>query len=62
MGVVIKTVKNCPYHSGDTDQMYKGLQCVQTDEELSLWQLFSCAGVSNDKVVLDSHIVAKQNC
>ena len=23
---------------------------------------FSCAGVSNDKVVLDSHIVAKQNC
>ena len=23
---------------------------------------FSCAGVSNDKVVLDSHIFAKQNC
>ena len=23
---------------------------------------FSCAGVSNDNVVLDSHIVAKQNC
>ena len=48
--------------ASNVSPVYKGLQCVQTDEEWSLWQLFSCAGVSNDKVVLDSHIVAKQNC
>ena len=43
--------------------MRKGLHTVRPNGRgMIVVAAFSCAGVSTDNVVLDSHIVAKQNC